>query len=353
MVRLLGLLSILWSTVSIGQVQPKLDSVSKLYAEKDGMIGLSIGIYDNAGIRTSSAGDRDKENALPFDLTTPTRIASVSKIFTAVSIMQLVEDGKLKLQDNLGALLADCPNSWKEIKVSQVLGHSAGIPGYKNKKEQDNGVEYTSASLKTFLAKKDLIATPGEVFNYSSYGYSILGFVIEEVSGMDLEAYMKANIFDVMAMNDTYFESSSSANVNQSKKYHVNNKGKLKLINEGSNLSDRLAAGGIISTSKDLLLFAKGLMDGTLISNSSLSRMMEPGGLKKQGNDYGFGLYLYGQNPVLGNVVGHNGAQLGCSSFLFLFPEKEAAIVVLSNTSGKMQEVSNLAVSLFSLVEVD
>ena len=77
--------------------------------------------------------------------------------------------------------------------------------------------------------------------------------------------------------------------------------------------------------------------------------MIKDSGLKKEGNGYGMGWYLYGENPKFGNVVGHNGGQLGCSTFLFILPEENISTIVISNTSGALQEISNIAIKLFNL----
>ncbi|MCB9163104.1 MAG: serine hydrolase [Flavobacteriales bacterium] len=96
-----------------------------------------------------------------------------------------------------------------------------------------------------------------------------------------------------------------------------------------------------------MLRFGDALLRGTLLEAKSLAAMWNDPGLKKDGNGYGLGWYLYGQNPKYGPVYGHNGAQTGASTFLMLLPEQKTSIIVLSNTSGAMQAVSSIAVGLF------
>ncbi|MFT6809795.1 MAG: CubicO group peptidase (beta-lactamase class C family) [Saprospiraceae bacterium] len=88
-----------------------------------------------------------------------------------------------------------------------------------------------------------------------------------------------------------------------------------------------------------------------MISKESFELMIQDTGLKKVGNPYGFDLYLYGGNPDLGNVVGHTGAQIGCSSFMMILPESNAVVVTASNTSGAGQEVANITIGLFHMIK--
>src|SRR5690606_15400722 len=111
--------------------------------------------------------------------------------------------------------------------------------------------------------------------------------------------------------------------------YHTNGKGRIQSV-EHTDLSDRIPGGGVYSTAADMLRFGDALLRGTLLEPKSLAAMWNDPGLKKDGNGYGLGWYLYGQNPKYGPVYGHNGAQTGASTFLMLLPEQKTSIIVLS-----------------------
>ena len=314
-------------------------------------VGISAGFSIEGKIKwIGASGKSDIDKKQPFGISTKTRIASISKPMTAIAIMQLYEQGKLSLNDTIQTYLPTFPQK-KEgiITVKQLLEHSAGISSYKNTKEQENTTNYPTLDDAISIFKdRDLIANPGEEFNYTTYGYVLLGAIIEKVSGMTYENYMQANIWVKAGMTNTGIEYQSKSVTNMTNIYSKNSRGKLKEVKR-TNLSDRIPGGGIYSTVTDMLKFGDAVLNNTFIKNSTFEMMLENPNLKTEGNGYGLGWYLYGINPNYGNVVGHNGTQTGASTFLMLLPEKQTVIVVLSNTSGAIQTVSDITIKLFDI----
>ena len=297
-----------------------------------------------------AAGYSDLKNQIAFDTTTITRIASISKPMTAIAIMQLFEEGKLDLNESIQTYIPSFPTKQEgEITVKQLLQHTAGIGAYKNNREQQNTVNYPTLSHAVELFKdRELLAVPGQKFNYTTYGYVVLGLIIEKVSGMSYEAYMQANIWDKANMTHTGIEKADTPVDNQSLTYHKSSNGKIKPT-KPTNLSDRVPGGGIYSTVTDMLKFGDAVLNNSLIQASTFEMMTQNPGIKTQGSGYGMGWYLYGKNPKYGNVFGHTGAQTGASAFLMLLPEVKTSIIVLSNTSGAIQTVSDITVKLFDI----
>lgn len=229
------------------------------------------------------------------------------------------------------------------------MQHSSGIDGYKNKKEQENKSNYpTFWDAVSIFKDRDLVETPGQTFHYTTYGYVVLGLIIEQVSGISYESYLQLNIWDKAQMTNTGIEYFDKAIQNKSIIYHKNSKGKISIA-EQTNLSDRIPGGGLYSTVSDMLRFGDAILNFTIIKESTFKMMIENPNLKTQGNGYGLGWYLYGENPNYGNVYGHNGTQTGASTFLMLLPEQKTTIVVLSNTSGAMQTISDITIKLFDI----
>jgi len=312
-------------------------------------VGISAAYSVNGEtVWEGSAGYSERSSKSSFNLDSQCRIASISKPMTAVAIMQLMEAGKIDLDKSVSSYLPDFPK--KEITVRQVLNHSSGIRAYQNKKENNNYINYEQIedALEIFI-NDDLLFEPGSNFNYTSYGYNILGLLIEKISGQSFASFLNQNIWEKVEMTNTEVENSSMLMAKDYKIYHRNNKGKIKTY-KTTNLSDRIPAGGIISTAPDLIKFGNGILDGTLIKKETMLLMQENLGLKKEGNGYGLGWYLYGENPKLGNVFGHNGAQLGSSCWLMLLPDQKAVVTVLSNTSGVLQETFNVNMEIFGLL---
>lgn len=319
--------------------------------EESKSVGMAAGFSKDGMLKWADGkGLSDKEKKTLFTSTTITRIASISKPMTATAILQLWEQGKIDLNVSIQTYLPDFPKSEKgDITVKHLLQQSSGIGAYKSKKEINNTVDYPNLESATKLFRdRPLEFAPGTAFGYTSYGYTVLGLIVERVSGQTFGEYLQENIFQKAEMTQTSIEDCHTTYEGKSAIYHRNSKGKVK-ERKMTNLSDRIPGGGVQSTVEDILKFGDALIAGKLIKPATFAMMAVDMGLKKQGNGYGMGFYLYGKNPKYGNVIGHSGAQLGCSGMLMLLPEVQTSIIVLSNTSGTLQEVSNLAVALFDL----
>lgn len=314
-------------------------------------VGIVAGFSVNRNILwQNGAGFSDLKNKVAMDTSTTTRIASIAKPMTAVAIMQLYEQGKLALDEPIQTYLPSFPRKKEgDISIRQLLQHSAGVDDYKNNKEQENKTNYPSLTDAVSLFKdRNLVATPGQAFNYTTYGYVVLGLIIEKVSGMSYESYMQVNIWDKAQMTNTGVEYFGQGVQNKSLIYHKNSRGRTSET-DPTNLSDRIPGGGFYSTVSDMLRFGDAVLSNRLIKASTFEMMIENSNLKKEGNGYGMGWYLYGENPNYGDVYGHNGAQTGASTFLMLLPDLQTTIVVLANTSGAMQSVSNITIQLFDI----
>ncbi len=356
MTRLNFFLILSWFTISIyGQDEVTLDKANALLtnAVSEGQVaGISAGILTNDSFFRLNEGYREIQTKKPFASTTAVRIASIAKPMTAIAVMQLVEKEIIKLDDKVSKYLPQFKSNdaLRSITICHLLQHSSGIGHYKNKKEITNKTDYKSLEeVVSVFIDRPVLFEAGKGFEYSVYGYITLGRIIEVVSGLSYENYMKKNIWDVAGMKNTTVENLKRNNPNKSLSYHQSKPGKINIAKQ-INLSNRIPAGGIESTVEDLLKFSQALLEGTLINNKNFELTMENSGLKKEGNGYGLGWYLYGKNPNLGNIIGHTGGQYGCSAFLMIVPEKNSAVVVVSNTSGAMEEVSNITVSLLGLV---
>jgi len=320
---------------------------------KKEVVGVASGVINIDGKTWyHQAGYANRDSKTPFSIHTVSRIASTSKPITAVAIMQLVEQGKLTLNTKVGSILPEFNNGQKaKITVQHLMQHSSGIPHYKNKKEINNEKEYPNLSdVLSIYIDRELLFEPGTKFTYSVYGYVTLGIIIEKISGISYTDYLTENIFKKAGMKNSSIEEFGQNYPNKSKLYHKHSKRKtIEITNQ--NLSDRVPAGGIQTTVEDLLLFGKSLLNHTLVSKESMELLLTDSGLEvKPNNPYGMGFRLYGTGEKMGRIVGHNGQQLGCSAFLFLFPDRGIASAVISNTSV-YNATGNIGISLFTVGE--
>ncbi len=300
----------------------------------------------------ASAGYQDLKNEKFMGTTTLLRSASIAKSMTAIAIMQLQEQGLIDLQQPIQTYLPDFPKKKEgDITTWQLLTHTSGIKGYASGKEAETRKTYASLSdAVTLFQDRELAATPGKAFNYTTYGYVVLGLIIEKVSGMTYEAYMQKNIWDKAGMTSTGIDVYGMPKSNQSKLYKRKRNGKIKWAKNGSNLSGRIPGGGIYTTVGDLLRFGMAVLDNDFISAKSKEMMWEDPEIraKDAGNGYGFGWFLYGVNPARGLVYGHSGGQTGCSAQFMILPEANAVVAVLANTSNDTGSAFKLSVKLFN-----
>ncbi len=298
--------------------------------------GVSAGYAINGAIIwQSSAGYADIKTEKPFDIHTKLRMGSIAKPMTALAIMQLWEEGMLDLDAPIQTYIPDYPKHPKtQITTKHLLSHTSGISGYKNTKEQNTTKEYASLYDALELFKnRELLFEPGTRYSYTTYGYTVLGVVVEKVSGMTFEAYMQQHIWGKAGMTETGVVKFGKAPGNTSKIYHrKGGKGKAK---DGidNNLSNRIPGGGFYTTVTDMLKFGNAIINNLLVKKETLDFMREHHSLEKEQNGYGFGWFLYGTKPNEGSVIGHSGAQMGCSSQLLIIPDKKVVTIVLANTS--------------------
>lgn len=323
-----------------------------LLVEDANIVGVVAGYTVEGKIKwTGNAGWACEKQRLPFSDTTLTRIASIAKPITAVAVMQLVEKGMLDLDAPVTNYLPDFPPKEKGVFTTrQLLAHTSGISQYQNTKEVENTSYYKDldAAMEVF-ENRPLLFKPGSKFFYTTYGYVVLGRIIEVVSGLSFEDYMYQNIWQPAGMEHTFVEKVSKEYSNKACLYHKKRR-KAKAAKQ-NDLSNRVPGGGFISTLRDMLGFGQALLEGKLISKESLAAMMEIQFEAKEGNPYGLGFFLYGPPPHQHLVIGHSGEQTGCAAQLMLIPKSKTVVVVLTNTSGTWKEVVNASSDLIRFSE--
>ncbi len=315
---------------------------------KHNAIGVVAGISQGDSILwKSSNGYMDRKNNIKATIKMRTRIASISKPMTAIAVMQLFEKGLIHLDEPIQTYIKEYPNvSTDKMTVRHLLNHSSGIKGYASAKEAETRKNYnTLTDAMNVFKDRELHAEPGEEYHYTTYGYVVLGVLIERVSGESFEAYMEKNIWNKAGMNSTGVEHYSETYQNKTQLYSKRKNGKVKHIKKGNNLSNRIPGGGFYSTLEDILMFGQAVLNNTLIKEETFKMMLEDNGLKNDGNPYGLGWFMYGAPPTPEKVFGHGGAQTGASSDLFIIPSEQKVIVVLCNTS-RVRETTGTAVGI-------
>ncbi|HEY8558759.1 MAG TPA: serine hydrolase [Pyrinomonadaceae bacterium] len=298
----------------------------------DKVPGLSVGYMKGDEIWAKGFGFADLENRAPARAESMYRLASVTKPMTAAAVLQLAEKGKLDLDAEVQTYVPYFPKKNFPVTVRQLLGHLGGISHYKNYDAEGRFKDFkdTRQSIAVF-ENFDLVAEPGTRYSYSSYGYNLLGAVIEGASGTPYAEYMRENVWRPLAMDNILMDDPREIIPNRVRGY-VNVDGRIK-NSEFVDISSRFAAGGTRATVVDLLKFGKGISDGRILSKASLDLMFDSMVTKAGApTNYSAG---WDTTPTNGRfVVSHSGGQQETSTYLFAFPSRKLVIAVMSNLEG-------------------
>ena len=301
--------------------------------KQDQVPGMTIGFMrwgdGDESVWVEAFGYSDLENQIPAKPESAYRLGSVSKPMTAIAVLQLAEKGKLDLDAEVQTYVPYFPKKKWPVTVRQLLAHIGGISHYKNYDTEGRIKEHkTTREAIAIFENFDLIAEPGTKYSYTSYGYNLLGAVVEGASGMSFGEYMTKNVWGPIATQNTRMDDPSDLIPNRVRGYRILN-GEIK-NSEFVDISSRLGAGGKRSTVPDLLKFAKGIVDGKLLSSKSLD-LVYTSLATKDGHyvDYSAG---WGTRPVNGHfTLRHSGSQQETSTVLFCFPAMKLAIACAIN----------------------
>jgi len=310
------------------------------------LLGVTTGVYSKrCGTWLSSAGYLTKSGEQTLNKSSLIRIASISKSMTAVAILQLFEKGIIDLDVPIQKYLPEFPKKEKgEITIRQLLKHRGGIPHYKSKLGIFNFTHYDNSieALDKFKGR-DLIFKPGTEFSYSSYGYVLLGAIIEKTTGQSYQDYMDENIWQPAQMTSTSIEKSDAIYKNKAGLYIK--LGKVFIRGQKNDLSYVQAGGGIQSTAQDLLKFGQAILNYKLINPSTTELMMKLSTDKKDEIEYTFGWDSW-LSSKYGRIIEHNGSQIGASSYLRIYFDKKIVVAALSNSLSTSEAVRSLSINL-------
>ena len=287
-------------------------------------------------------GWADEQQQLANQHTTEFRIASLTKQFTAMGILLLQEQGKLRVQDHICLYIVGCPTTWKAITIHHLLTHTSGIPNYLNGVSQDKAI--SPGQLVAVLKDEPLGFVPGTEWSYSNAGYIVLGYIIERVSGISYAAFLQRAVWGALNLRNTGYDQNSPplpehATGYQSPWVRAN----------FVDMSVPFAAGALYSTVDDLYHWDEALFNRTFASVASVTQMVAPqvswcdpqgtictgAECTAQGNNcssYGYGLGLWQSVwQQHARVIGHDGMIDGFRSRNVYYPDQKLTFIVLSN----------------------
>ena len=282
-----------------------------------GTPGAAIAVVQGGNLTTQQfLGAADAARSRPVSATTAYRIASITKIFTAVAILQLVERGHLRLGDRLNRYLPWAPHAG-DVTIEELLTHSSGIPDFWDLAVAHNETArpVTPREIVETISHRPLAFEPGSSSAYSNTEYTLLGLVVERVSGMPLGAYEKAHIFAPAHMQQTAQGRAAP--------------GTILAAPSGADLvafdpSWWYGSGDLVSTAADLARFDIALFDGTLVAPKTFEQMQRDG-MKR----YGHGLGLDSMRFSNKTLFGRPGGIPGYGSIDMFVPGDRNAVIAL------------------------
>ncbi len=300
--------------------------------EKDGLPSLSVALARNGVIVFAEAyGLADVENDVAATPRSVYRIGSISKTLTAAAVMILAEDGALDLDAPVQKYCPAFPSKKSPITPRLLLSHRAGIRDYDYRRFNEEFLStrrYDSLEEALSIFKNDpLEGNPGTEYQYSSFGYVLLGCAAEGASGVPYEKLLKRRVLDPAGMEQTTLDRPDTIIPHRASGYGKRSDGSWANA-VYVDLSDRFPAGGLLSTPRDLVAFGNALLSGTLLGPDALQSMWGAA----PGTDHEETVYGLGWRVAPGrNEVFHGGTSVGGSAYLYI--DRDGKIVVAFATN--------------------
>lgn len=314
---------------SLAQINPapRMQQIIASYVDDKSFMGSVLVIKDGHTLIDQGYGSADLEWTVPDSPTTKFRLGSITKQFTAASVLLLQERGKLSIDNPVSKYMPDAPAAWSKITIYNVLTHTSGIPSftgfpdYRTTEWKDT----TPAELVARFRDKPLDFEPGTKFNYSNSGYVLLGYLIEKISGQTYAEFLQQNIFIPLGMKDTGIDSNAAILPQRAQGYRRTPHG---IEHDGYiSMTIPFSAGALYSTTTDLVKWEQGLFGGKVLKPESLAKMTTP---FKSG--YGCGIFI---RTVDGHkLITHGGGIEGFNTSLNYYPDDKLTVIVLGNLTG-------------------
>lgn len=315
--------------IAINKTKKLIENLMK----ETGIPGLNISVRIKKEVYNGAFGLADIDNKEKVTSKTKFRIGSVTKILTAATVMDYHYKTKLNIDKSIFSIIPEFGNLGELITTRQLLTHTSGIRHYSLSEISGNNTnEYPTLvnSLERFNSDT-LLFSPGSNVKYSSYGYVLLGAILEKRSGRLFNDVLKKTILKKAGMKYTQPEYEKNQQMEHLAKFYTMGKDKKPALAVSENYSYKWAASGYVSTASDLTNFAGRLIAGKIIPGNTLKEMLTMQKTTK-GKTTGYGLGLRLGTDRNNRTVAHHGGEVeGSRTFLILYPEQGISIAIVAN----------------------
>ncbi len=333
---------LLLSSVGAAQdIAAKVDELLNAHLKNERFNGAVLIAQKGKAIVSKGYGMANFEHNAPVTPQTKFRLASNSKPFTALAIMQLHERGQLNVNDPLSKYLPDYPKG-DQFTIHHLLTHTAGIPEllaipeFRQRYTQPTTFEKTIALFKD----KPLDFASGERHRYSNSGYILLGYLIEKVSGKSYDQFLRENIFQPLGMKNSGSDTYRELIPNRAAGYAMTDNG---LVNaEFMDMTHTMGGGSLYSTIEDMYLWDRALYTEKLVKRTTLDKLFTP--FK---DNYAYGWFV--ETLFKRKVITHTGGVQGFRTIIQRFVDDDVCIIVLSNleSADRQATMRDLAAIVF------
>ena len=339
----------LTATPALAQDTQRMEEVVEAEADTGKFMGAVLVAKGDEPMLNKAWGSADLEWDIANTTDTKYRIGSVTKQFTAVSILLLKEQGKLDLDAPISTYLEGTPETWSEVTVRNLIRHTSGIPSVTSLDEFNEIVRQpvSQDDLLAMYINLPLEFEPGSTWKYSNSGYLLLSRIIENLSEQPIGAFFQANLFDPLGMKATGFDITSQILPKRADGYSPTGDDVTVINAAYADMGIPSGAGALYSTTGDLHKWQRGLFGGQILSEESLAEYLTPSEHEAMsGSHYAHGVIVTKAED--NTVYWHSGGIQGFNSWLGYDADRQVTVAVLANLNGGA--ANKIGRQLFTLV---
>jgi len=303
--------------------------------DRPGAPGASVMVLSHGKqVYHRAFGSADLEAHTPATLNTDYRLASLTKAFTAMSIMLLVKDGKLHYDDRLVDVLPGAPAYAHDVRISHLLTHTSGLVDYEDFVPDSQTAQLNDDDVLKLMHRTDTLNfAPGSAYHYSNSAYVLLGLIVEHASGMPFPKFLHDRIFAPLHMDSTVAYVKGVSTVPQRAYGYTGDSSGHFTRTDQSSTSATLGDGGIYTSVTDMVKWSNALDQATLVDAPTMHRAWSPTTLTDgKVSGYGYGWFVATVNGEL--QLRHHGESTGFTNGILKYPRRDLTIIVLTNRTG-------------------